>query len=143
MWHAIRRFGVSSSYVEGHNKVMKEKKVEMLEFKGFMADNAQANYNVVHIVFGWLGDPSQPLHNKERTCLFHYVQSMGIHINNLIRMPHLHVQHMEICNNYKTLDEINANCEVVRSWWHLFGVASGNDLEEFNHWLSFWHLQFH
>jgi len=113
MWHAIRRFGVSSSYVEGHNKVMKEKKVEMLEFKGFMADNAQANYNVVHIVFGWLGDPSQPLHNKERTCLFHYVQSMGIHINNLIRMPHLHVQHMEICNNYKTLDEINANCEVV------------------------------
>ncbi len=38
--------------MEGHNKVMKEKKVEMLEFKGFMVDNAQANYNVVHIVFG-------------------------------------------------------------------------------------------
>jgi len=36
----------------------------MLEFKGFMVDNAQANYNVVRIVFGPLGDPSQPLHNK-------------------------------------------------------------------------------
>jgi hypothetical protein len=94
-------------------------------------------------MFGPLGDPSQPLHNKEITFLFHYVQSMGIHTNKLIQMPHLHVKHMEICNNYKTLDEANANFEVVRSWWHLFGVTLENDLEEFNHWLSFWHFQFH
>jgi len=58
-------------------------------------------------------------------------------------MAHLHVKHMEICNNDKTLDEPNANFEVVKSWWHLFGVTSKNDLEEFSHWLSFWHFQFH
>jgi hypothetical protein len=101
-----------------------------------MADNVQANWNVVHIVFGPSRDPFQPLHNKEKTCIFHWVQSMEIHTNKLIQMPHLHVKHMEICKNYKnskTFDEANANFEVIRSWWHSFGATSRNNLEEFNH----------
>jgi hypothetical protein len=53
---------------------------------------------------------------------------------------------MEIGNNYKsskTLDETNANFEVIKSWWHLSRATSGNDLEKPNHWLTFWHFQFH
>jgi hypothetical protein len=53
--------------------------------------------------------------------------------------PHLGIKHMEICNNYKsskTLDEANANFEVVRSWWHSFGIGSRKDLEDLNYWLS-------
>jgi len=47
---------------------------------------------------------------------------------------------MEIGDNYKnskTLDEANANFEVIKSWWHSFGATLGNDLEELNHRLSF------
>ncbi len=54
-------------------KVMKAKGVRMLEFKGFMANSVQANWNVVHIVFGPSRDLFQPLHNKKKTCLFHWV----------------------------------------------------------------------
>jgi hypothetical protein len=53
--------------------------------------------------------------------------------------PHLGAKHMEICNNYnssKTLDEVNANFEVVRCWWHSFGIGSRKDLEDLNYWLS-------
>jgi hypothetical protein len=46
-------------------KVMKAKGVQMPKFKGFMANNAKVNWNVIHIVFGPSRDLSQPLHNKK------------------------------------------------------------------------------
>jgi hypothetical protein len=53
--------------------------------------------------------------------------------------PRLGAKHMEICNNdksSKTLDEANAIFEVVKSWWHSFGIGSRKDLEDLNYWLS-------
>lgn len=53
---------------------------------------------------------------------------------------------MEICNNYnnfKTPYEVNTNFEVVKSWWHSFGITSRIDLENLNHWFSFWHFWIH
>jgi hypothetical protein len=41
---------------------------------------------------------------------------------------------MEICNNFKnskTLDDTNANFEVVKSWWHSTDVAIRTYLEKF------------
>ena len=37
---------------------------------GFMAGNAQTNWNVVHVVYG-IGDPKVPMERRERTCYFH------------------------------------------------------------------------
>jgi hypothetical protein len=51
-------------------KVRKVNGVSMPQFRRFMANSVQANLNVFHIVFNQLGDLSQPLHNKVRTCLF-------------------------------------------------------------------------
>ncbi len=45
-------------------KVMKANGVHMPQFKGFMANNVQPNWNVVQMVFGPSGNPSQPLPNK-------------------------------------------------------------------------------
>jgi hypothetical protein len=39
-------------------------------FKGFMVDNAQANWNFIKIVYG-SRDPFIKMVNKECTCLFH------------------------------------------------------------------------
>ncbi len=41
-----------------------------LNFKGFMVDNAQANWNTIIIVYG-SGDPFMKMVDKECKCLFH------------------------------------------------------------------------
>ncbi len=40
-----------------------------------MADDAQANWNVMQIVYG-SDDASIPMKDKKRTCLFHCIQSL-------------------------------------------------------------------
>jgi hypothetical protein len=47
------------------------KGVSNQNFKGFMADNVQANWNVIQIMYG-----SEPMVNKERMCYFHWIQFM-------------------------------------------------------------------
>lgn len=53
-------------------------------FKGFMVNNVQENFNVVRIVFGF-GDAFISLVNKECTCLFHWTQLMEKHAKKLIQ----------------------------------------------------------
>jgi hypothetical protein len=43
-------------------------------------------------------------------------------------------------NNSKILAKTNANFKVIKFCWHSFGQALGTNLEEVNHWLSFWHF---
>ena len=52
------------------NTVMRENGVDTVNFKGFMADSAQANWNAVRKVYG-SGDPGVCMEGRERTCLFH------------------------------------------------------------------------
>jgi hypothetical protein len=52
------------------NNLMAKNGIENTNFKGFMADSAQANWNAVRIVYG-SGDPKVPMENRERTCLLH------------------------------------------------------------------------
>jgi hypothetical protein len=60
------------------NKVMLKKCVFNLNFKGFMVDNVQANWNTVWIMYG-SGDPNESKVNKKWTCYFHYIQCMDKH----------------------------------------------------------------
>jgi hypothetical protein len=39
-------------------------------FKGFMANNAQTNWNIVRIVYG-SGDANELMVDKNQTCFFH------------------------------------------------------------------------
>ena len=56
---------------ENLNVVMLENGVPNVNFKGFMADNAHANWIAVRKNY-CDGDPSFPLESHERTCLFHW-----------------------------------------------------------------------
>jgi hypothetical protein len=47
-------------------------------FKGFMTDSTQANWNAIQIAYG-NKDPSEPMVDRERTCFFHCSQSMDRH----------------------------------------------------------------
>ena len=53
------------------NHVIARHDIQHPIFIGFMADNAQTNWNVVCIVYG-LGDPKIPTEGRERTCFFHW-----------------------------------------------------------------------
>jgi hypothetical protein len=54
---------------------IEENGVLNINFKGFMADSAQANWNVVRAIYED-GDPSLPMVARERICLFHWSASL-------------------------------------------------------------------
>ncbi len=49
---------------------MKECGVQNVNFKRFMVDCAQANFNAIKTLFG-SGDPNLLMENQECTCLYH------------------------------------------------------------------------
>jgi hypothetical protein len=59
------------------NETMLKNKFPKPNFKGFMVDNAQINWNVVIIVYG-LGDPYVKMVDMEHTYLFHYLFNLSI-----------------------------------------------------------------
>jgi hypothetical protein len=65
-------------------------------FKGFMVDNMQANWNVVIIVYdSW--DANVKMVDKEHTCLFYWIQSLRMHTKKLIKFE-FQDQHKAICH---------------------------------------------
>ena len=52
------------------NDVMARHGVPSPKFKGFATDSAQANWNVVKVIYG-SGDATIPMKDRERTCLFY------------------------------------------------------------------------
>jgi hypothetical protein len=50
------------------------------KFKGFVA-----NWNVIWILYS-SGDPNGPMVNRERTCYFHWSQSMDKHTKQQIKL---------------------------------------------------------
>jgi hypothetical protein len=71
------------------------------KFKGFMADSTQANWNVVKVIYD-SGDASIPMKDQERTCLFHWIQSLKKHTKADIRTD-LQYQHRQLYRQYKNV----------------------------------------
>jgi len=65
------------------NLVVEWNGVRETQFKGFMADSVQANWNAVRIVYG-SGDILDPMPNQEQICLFHWTQSIEKHMKSKI-----------------------------------------------------------
>ena len=53
------------------NFVMAENNVPNVNFKGYMANSAQSNWNAVRKIYGD-SEPHLPMVDRERTCLFHW-----------------------------------------------------------------------
>lgn len=125
------------------NVVMGRHGTPLPYFKGFMADSAQANWNAVRIVYG-SGDPANAMPNRERTCLFHWTQSMEKHTKADIRSD-LQDQHRKLCKQYKDANSL-ADSEIrfhaIRTWWHSSGATSGEGLRRLEMWLAFWHFRY-
>ncbi len=60
------------------NEMMLKHEFPKPNFKGFMVNNAQANWNTVRIVYG-SKDPYIRMVDKECPCLFHWSHSLDKH----------------------------------------------------------------
>jgi hypothetical protein len=65
------------------NFVMSESEVSVVNFKGFMTYNTHANWNAEKKKYN-IGDPSLLMVGHERTCLFHWSQSLDKITHNYI-----------------------------------------------------------
>ena len=124
--------------------VMEKHGVKKVEFAGFMADSAQANFNAVREIFG-SGDKAIPMKDKERTCQFHWSMALDRHTRQHIKLE-LHAMHKRLCHEYrkcKTKAAADSAMEAIKAWWYSSGGVSESSLKEMNDWLSFWHFRFH
>ena len=79
--------------------VMEKHSILNVNFCGFMADSAHANFNAVREIFG-SGDKSQPMENKDRTCLFYWTMTLDCHTKQYIRLE-LQDMHKCLCHEYR------------------------------------------
>jgi hypothetical protein len=95
------------------------------KFKGFMADSAQANWNVVRVIYG-SGDTAIPMKDQERTCLFHWTQFLEKHTKADIQ-ANLLDQHRLLCKYYKNATlavESETRYLAIRAWWLSSGATT-------------------
>jgi hypothetical protein len=81
------------------NDVMARHGIPEPKFKGFLADNTQANWNAVRMIYD-SGDATIPMKDQERTCLFHWAQFLEKHTEIDIRADLQH-QHRQLYRQYK------------------------------------------
>jgi hypothetical protein len=125
------------------NALMAQHGRNKVNFKGFIADSAQANWNVVRIIYG-SGDASEKMVDRERTCLFHWTQSLEKHTKADIRQD-LQYQHRILCQQYKnakSMAEAETKFLAIRTWWMSSGAATEQALPRLELWLAFWHFRY-
>jgi hypothetical protein len=125
------------------NDVMARHSVTKPKFKGFMADSAQGNWNAVRVIYG-SGDATIPMKDQERTCLFHWAQSLEKHTKADIRADLQH-QHRQLCRQYKnaaSADESETRYLAIRAWWLSSGATTEQGLSRLELWLAFWHFRY-
>jgi hypothetical protein len=109
-----------------------------------MADNAQANWNAIWVIYG-SGDAAIPIKDQERTCLFHWTQSLEKHTKANIRAD-LQDQHRLLCKQYKNAAspaESKTRYLAIKAWWLSSGATTIQGLSQLKLWLAFWHFGYH
>ena len=97
--------------------VMEKHGVKDVNFAGFMADNAQTNFNAVPEIFEF-GEKTKPMLGRERTCQFHWSQTLKRHTKQLIK-PKLQEVHKRLCHEYrlcKTKADVDVAMEAICAW---------------------------
>jgi hypothetical protein len=114
------------------------------KLKGFMVDSAQANWNAVRGIYG-SGDAMIPMKDQERTCLFHWAQSLEKHTKADIRSDLQH-QHRQLYRQYKntaSASESETRYLAIRAWWLSSGATTEQGLSRLELWLAFWYFCYH
>ena len=122
------------------NRVMEREGYNNAEFKGFMADEAQANWRAVRTVFN--GGPNNVMVGQERSCSFHWEQSMQQHAKNCI-LPHSQEEFKQRCRAWRIApSEEAAKTELdnLRMWFRK-GHVDNTKISILETWLVWWHAR--
>ena len=125
------------------NAIIKKHGFANVNFKGFMADGAHANWNAVRIIYE-SGDASKKMIDRERTCLLHWIQSLEKHTKADICQD-LQSQHQKLCQQYKkakSLSKAETKFLAIWAWWMSSGAATQKGLPQLEPWLAFWHFRY-
>lgn len=118
------------------NAVMKQCGHDPPDFAGFMADEAEANWLAVRRVYN--GGPHNVMEGRERSCLFHWEQSLCKHTKKLIP-AHKQRDHIDMCESWrlaKTEEIASLQSRSIKEWWHL-NVEKEN-IKALQRWLNWW-----
>jgi hypothetical protein len=94
-----------------------------------LRDNPEANWNAIRVIYG-SGDATIPLKDQERTCLFHWAQSLEKHTKADIRAD-LQYHYRQLCRQYKnaaSASESKTRYLAIRAWWLSSGATSKEGL---------------
>jgi hypothetical protein len=108
-----------------------------------MADNAQANWNVIRVMYA-NGDATIPMKDQKRTCLLNWTQSLEKHTKANIRAD-LQDQHRLLYKQYKNVAssfESKTFYLAIMAWWLSSGATTTQGLSWLELWLVFWHFHF-
>ena len=123
------------------NLVMLNNGCKVPDFAGFMADEAQANWRAVRMVYN--KGPDNVMDGRERSCLFHWEQSLHIHTQKHVNVKNQD-EHKQICRQWRcaeTAEEAESQYRFIRAWWANGKVADAN-IPQMDCWLSWWHIRY-
>jgi len=108
-------------------------------FKGFVANIIQANWNVVWIVYG-NGDLNELMVDREN---FFSLESIRANTQNNISNQSCEKKHRIVCYEYKNaifLGEVDAQYAIIHCWWYSSDATDELGVYELENWLNFWHF---
>lgn len=120
------------------NTIVKDGGFQTPEFRGFMADEASANWNAIRKVY--FNGERKP--DKERSCSFHWEQSMIKHTKGCIKAP-FQEHHKVLCRQWKNAESetIALTCrQTLQQWWRK-GHAIEGEISALETWLSWWEVR--
>lgn len=123
------------------NQVMKKNGLQAVSFCGFMADEAIANWNAIRQVYGQ--GQSIPMLGQERSCLFHFKDSLHKHTKKCI-VKDKRQQHIELCESWRNAtneDDAKAKYNIIRAFWKT-GAAYPIQVPALESWLAWWHQRY-
>lgn len=126
---------------ENLNDVVIKKGGKRPDFFGFMADEAGANWRAVRTVYN--GGPNNKMEGRERSCLFHWEQSLQIHTVQYV-VKHFQEEHKRLCRYWRsavTEEEALSQYRYIRSWW-MNGKVIDSNIPAMDCWLSWWNVRY-
>ena len=99
------------------NDVMKMCGHEPPDFIGFMSDEVGANWMAVRFVYN--GGPDNVMDGRERSCLFHWEQSLQKYTKKLIPAEK-QSEHKDLCEGWRlamTHQEATNQVSKIKHWW--------------------------
>lgn len=118
------------------NNVMKFQGYPLANFAGFMADEAGANWAAIRMVFN--GGPNNIMDGRERSCLFHWEQSLHKHSKKYLtnEMEKTNIEMCEVWRMSPSIDCAKVEANKIRSWWR--DNVPKENTKALERWLKWW-----